>query len=525
MRSINVFRNVTTGVAKQLFIELLRFAVRTVFIYTLSKAYLGISGLFSNILNILSITELGFGAAIVFALYKPLADKDVEKIKSLMALYKKAYRLIGLSVLLLGFILTPFLPYILKETTELVNIYFIFILYLLQSASSYFFFAYKAALISADQKGFIVNAYQTVLHLGIALVNIATLLLLRNVPTISFYIYTATGIAGNVVINILIAKKADAMYPFLTEKNILPLDPELKRGIKKNVAALSVSRVSRAALTSVDSIVISMTMVNGVSAVGVYSNYLVIVNAVEAFFSTLSASLTSSLGNLFVTEEPERNKEVFNGLHLFYAWAYGFCAICLWNLINPFIGGIWINKSWLLSDTAVFLIGINFLLNGLMAAPIKYIQAAGLYWQARYRYIISAVLNIGLSVLFVVVFHWGIEGVLFATTFCLVGMLCFDPYIVFKNVFRESSAGFYFKYCLSLGIILATNHLVGLLCSLLPEYSIRNFVLRMLFCIVVPNALWLLLFHRLKEYRMLKSMATALFARLGIGSRKKNKEG
>ncbi len=505
MRTKNVSRNAISGLLEQLLLLLLRFTVRTVFIYTLTKEYLGISGLFVNILNVLNIAELGFGSAIGYALYKPLANHDIEQIRSLMALYKKAYHIIGVCVLAIGLSLMPFLPRLIKESTDLVNIYVVFALYLLNSVSGYFFFAYKSAILSADQKLYFVNIFQAIAKTVSSIACIVSLLLLRNRPALSFYIYILIDVFGNIAGNIMIAIRSDKTYPYLNSKNVRALAPNVKQGIRKNIVALSISRISRVMLNSIDSIVIAMTLYQGVSFVAIYSNYQMIIAAITSFFSILSASLTSSLGNLYVTETVDRNKEVFNALHLVYTWSYGFCAICIWNLINPFVGGIWINKDWMLSDQVAFLLGFNLLIDGLMAAPIKYIQAAGLYWQAKLRYILSAVLNVGLSFLFVLKFGWGIEGVLFATTICMFAMVSCDPYIVFKHVFRESPLRFYLKYVGSFLLVLATGALTKWICACFLEYNLLNFVLRVLCCLIVPNALWLLLFYRTKEFQTIKA--------------------
>lgn len=514
MRAKYILKNTAAGFAQQIINELLRFFVRTVFIYTLSKSYLGISSLFSSILSVLNIAELGIGMAISFALYKPLAIQDIEQIKSLMLLYKKAYRIIGLSVLAVGLVLTPFLPFIIQKPVEYVNIYFIFILYLANAVSSYFFSAYKSAILVADQKKYVTDYIGAAITVAVAVCQIAILFFLQSTPVTAFYVYSATNIVQNILKNVIVAQRVDRMYPYLRDKMVNPLDREIRKGIFQNVRALFVARVSRVALDSIDAIVISAVVVNGIGIVGVYSNYTLIVSGIVTFFTVLSSALTASLGNFLVTEDIERSKKVFNGMNLIYAWMYGFCAICLWVLLNPFIGGVWLNEEWLLSDTAVFLIVVNFLLDGLMAAPIKFIQTAGLYWQARFRYVLSAVINITLSVLFVVAFQWGIEGVLFATTIAKAAMVSVDPYVVFKNLFKSSPLKYYLKFVVTLCFVLLTGALVRYILSLLcTGYSIVSVAVGALLCIAIPNALFFIASYRGNDYA---------FARKTIGGYMKN---
>ena len=502
MRIKNILRNCAAGFFNQLLKELLRFVVRTVFIYRLSEAFLGANGLFTSVLNMLNIAELGIGGAIAYALYKPLAEQDKEQIKSLMTMYRKAYRIIGLFILAAGLCLIPVLPWIVKQRIAGLNFYVLYLLYLANSVVSYFFFAYKSNLLVADQKNYIVTLFSSAISIFTALAQILFLLVMPAQSAISFYLYTFLSVLSGIVTNLFVARQVDRLYPYIKEKNIAPVPGEVRKKIVQNIQALSISRISRVALDSADSIIISMAFASGLSIIGKYSNYTMIVAAVNSVFSMLSTSITSSLGNLLAKQDIQESKKIFYSMDLLFKWLYGFCFICLWTLLNPFIGGIWITEDWLLSDNVVFLICINFLLNGVIFAPMKYIQAAGLYWQARYRYILSAVLNIGLSILFGVVLGWGLEGIILATTVALVGMTCLDPYVVFKHLFREKVVSYYFSHlCSFLGIVLTGGLTVFICQNVVPAFTLRNFVIRIFICIVVPNALWLLLLWRTKIFK------------------------
>jgi len=197
-----------------------------------------------------------------------------------------------------------------------------------------------------------------------------------------------------------------------------------------------------------------------------------------------------------------KGRDIFDSMYLVFTWLYGWCFICLWVLLNPFVGGIWIAKEWMLSENVVFLVSLNFLLNGMIFAPMKFIQAAGLYWQAKWRYVISAVLNISLSLLFSVGFHWGLEGILFATALSMIGMTAMDPYVVFRHLFHENAAPFYCKHIAAFVGIILTGYLTGVVCNnLLSAYTLGNFILRMLVCTILPNALWLAVLFRTKVFR------------------------
>ncbi len=527
MRIKKIVLNFGTGLLGMIVTQLLGFIVRTVFIYNLSEAYLGINGLFSSILNVLSIAELGVGGAITFALYKPLNDKDVEQIAALMQLYKKAYRVIGLVVLGIGLALIPALPVLIKERVEHINLYFMYVLYLLNSVASYLFFSYKSTLITADQKSYAVTFISLPVQLITSLSQIILLLTVKTKPNLIFYLYTVLGILGAVVRNLIVAKMVDKRYPYINKKNLVLIDSTTKAKIYKNIAALSMAKISRVALDSIDSIVISATLLGGISVIGRYSNYLMIVNSINAFFVQISNAMTSSLGNFLVKEDLAKSKYMFGCVDFLFKWVYGFCFISLWVLFNPFIGGVWISSEWVLSELAVFLISLNFLINGLMYAPIKYIQSAGLYWKAKSRYIISATTNLILSIAFVVIWGWGLEGILFATTLSLIGMTALDPYVVFKNIFGEKPWGYYFKTIVTLFAIIVTGYLVKMFCGIfLSDYSLRNFIIRLLICVLIPNAIWTVALFRTQGFKdtigLLKQYKSVVANRKKAGRRPAN---
>lgn len=259
----------------------MKFIVQTVFIYRLSEEFLGASGLFTSVLGILNIAELGIGSAISFALYKPLAENDKDQLKALMALYKKAYLSIGCFILVIGFILLPLLPYIVKDSIEGLNINILYLLYLTNTVCSYLFMSYKSSLLIADQKQYIVQLYYSKISIISGISQILILLIMPAKSAATYYAYTITGIFFVVLQNILISRRTDKVYPYILEKSNIPIKPEVKRKIIQNVKALSIANVSRKALDSIDTIIISASLVNGFAIIGKYSNYTLIVSFVK----------------------------------------------------------------------------------------------------------------------------------------------------------------------------------------------------------------------------------------------------
>ena len=279
-RTDNIVENMKTGLVVQLLNKILAFVVRTVFIKVLSTEYLGINGLFTNILTILSFAELGIGNAIIFNMYKPVANGDKEKIKSLVKLYKKAYEIIGILVLTVGICVMPFLQLIIKDAPDIKeNISFIYFLFLLDTSLSYFF-TYKKSIISAYQKESIINNYTTIIYLIRAVVQIVFLLVTKN-----FIVYLMIQILSTLMLNIILSIKANKMFPYLKEKNVQKLQEKEKKSIYKNVKSLIVYKFGSVILNGTDNVIIS-SMIN-VNMVGLCSNYTLIIEAVKTILKSV----------------------------------------------------------------------------------------------------------------------------------------------------------------------------------------------------------------------------------------------
>ncbi len=514
MRIKNYLKNLKMGIIRQILTEILRFAVRTVFIYTLSVEFLGINGLFVGIFAVFGVVELGFGNAVLFMLYEPLAKQNIEEIKSLMNLCKKAYRYVSLCIFILTLITLPFLEYIINGYDSTVNIYLIFLVFAIKMISNYLFFAYKTLILYADQKKYVVFKYLSIAQIFICIFQIAGLYFLRDTPEISFYFYNIIQVIITLVFNFITAKNVDKLYPYLKEKNIKKLDSVKKQYIFKNIKALSISKLSTGTMKSIDSIVISAMITGGTALLGIYSNYLVIVTSVNAFISIVLSSMDAGIGNYYVTESKEKNKDFLMGIDLAVGWIHGFVGVCFFVLMNPFIGDIWLNDNYLLSEIAVFLIALTYIIGGTYGGTSRYIVVAGLYYEARIKYIISAVLNIVLSVLLVAL-GFGIEGVILATVMCTFGANSFLPYIVAKHVFKESSKSYYIYSLRLLLLVVSTALLTKYLAEVLfTGNDIFAFLGKSFICVLVPNITWYIIYRKTESFsfliRKLKQMFNSI---------------
>lgn len=455
----------------------------------------------------------------MYALYAPLSKKNDAEVSSVMAYYRNAYRLIGLVILLAGLALLPFLDYFVSGGTDLVNIRIAFLLYLAYTVASYWALAYKSILLDASQQKYVSTSVVCVVNVVTTIARIIILLLLRGAPTFAYYVYVAVDVAGQVAKNVAMAKIVDKKFPFMKAKRQKPepLPQEKRVAIRKNIVGTFSNKVSGIMLTSADNILLSAFI--GLATVGLYSNYIALKSYVVKVVSIVFDSMTASIGDFCASESLEKQMEFFKALSLAYFWVYGFCSICLWNLLNPFIGNIWLGRDYLLSDLAVFLIVLNFLLDGLAGAVIAFRTAHGLYWQAKFRYIFSALFNVVIS--FLLVKPMGVEGVLLGSTVSVLIMLSFDPIIVFKNVFHQSARHYYISYLGYLLLVLATGALVRVLSSPFSQPTILHFLMKMVVSVTVPNVLWYLIFHKSKNMRLLEAYFQRTMRFLAFWKRKK----
>jgi len=256
--------NILFGFANSFITTILGFVTRSVFIYTLGVNYLGLNGLYTNILSLLSLAELGIGSAITFSLYKPIAEHDNKKIKALMQLYKSAYQKIGIIILVVGLSLVPFLKYLVNFQQNVdINYQLIYVLFLADSVISYLFFAYRSVIVYANQKGYVLTKYETTFSIIRSVVQFLVLIIFKN-----YYMYLIIPIMISILKNLLISIKAGKMFPVINEKGKEELDKEEKDSIFKNIYSLALFKISSVVYTSTDNIIISSFL--GTAIVGFY---------------------------------------------------------------------------------------------------------------------------------------------------------------------------------------------------------------------------------------------------------------
>lgn len=495
MRSKNSIRNVTATVTCQIINTILSFLCRYIFIQLLSETYLGLSGLFSDVLYILSVAELGIGTAITFSMYKPLAQHNRKEIGALMSLYRRTYHIIGAIVSAVGVGLIPFIPGITRNP-PVKYLILIYLMYVFNTVITYFF-SYWQTIINADQKAYICTIYQYGFNIAQNIIQVLVLFLTRN-----FILYLLIQIICNFLMNLTLAFKAKKMYPYVIKYGREKLDASVRSEIVKNIKAMFLHRIGGAVVNGTDNILISTFF--GLGNVAINFNYNLIINTLNNIITQIFNSITASVGNLGAVETDRKSYQVYKAVNFAGFWIYSFCSISLFCLLNPFIL-LWTRKSMLFPLLTVLLIVLNFYTYGMRQTTLMFKNAFGLFWYDRYKAIFEAAVNLAASLILA---HFiGVSGIFLGT---LISTLTVDfwvePLVLFRHGFHHSVAP-YFKRYIIYAMLTAINGLITwYCCSRVGGDSLLSFIAKCFICAVIPNLFYLVIFYRTKEFQYFKSI-------------------
>lgn len=495
--------NMTTGILGYGLNTVIGFVCRIVFVRILSAEYLGISGLFTHILSMLSLAELGISSAITFALYKPIAQDDEEKIASIMQFYRKAYIVIGVTVAIIGLILFPFLDLIITDVPNIKeNIHLLYLLYLFNTVESYFF-SYRQSLLTAMQRQYIVIGYSYIVTILQSILQIIFLSITKEYLT-----YLLIQIVAVFLYNVWISRKAVKDYPYIKNKNIPKLSHEETRDLLKNVKALAINKVSGVLVNSTDNIAI--TYFQGLSSVGFASNYTLFSTTLDKLITQLFNGLTGSVGNLNASTDDETKYQFFKTLNLANFWLYGWAALGITfvsgDLVSWFYG-----SSYVMKMNIPLILALNFYSIGMLHAVYTYKSTLGLFRYGQYLLFLTGVINLVLDVLFGRL--WGTFGIYFAT---LIARICtnlwYEPYALYRYGLKKKPILYLKRYFIFTGILFITGAICFILCNMCNFSAVINVLLKIIICSVVPNIIFYLCFRKTQEFiYLLESLKRILF--------------
>ena len=480
------------------------FICRVLFVKTLGAEYLGVGGLFTNILQVLSLAELGIGSAIIYALYKPIAEKDYNKITALMDFYKKAYMVIGIVVGVVGLLIMPFLPLIIKSAPTIKeNLYVLYSFYLIDTVSSYFF-SYRSALLTAHQRQYIVSGYNYIVTIIQSILQIFLLIL-----THEYIAYLLIRIISNIAYNIWISQKVKKDYPYILNKNVTPLSNQERKSLFINIKALTINKISGVLVNSTDNIAI--TYFGGLSNVGFASNYTILSSMVGSIIGLVFNALPGSIGNLNATASDEKKYSFFHVLLFLNFWLFGWGAIGI-ALVSSDIVLLLYGSQYVLPIYIPIIIAVNSYSIGMLQACYTYKSTLGLFRYGQYLLFLTGIINLFMDIL--LGRSAGTFGILFAT---FIARACtnlwYEPYAVFKYGLKKSPKEYWVKYFKYLFVLLCTGLFCHFACSLCNFSVVLNVLMKFIICCIIPNAIFALFFRNTYEFNYLKNLVKGILRR------------
>ncbi len=497
--------NIMTGLGGYAINTILGLACRMVFTRTLTADYLGINGLFMNIITMLSLAELGVGSAIVYALYKPLSENDEDKVASLVKFYGSCYKAIGIIVAAIGILLIPFLNELIVEKPAIKeSLYLIYALYLFNTASTYFF-SYRSSLIAAAQQNYIVTGVNYLITIVQSIIQIFWLIF-----THEYIGYLIIASIGTMTYNVLISYIAKQKFPFIEKDGIKPLEYEEKNGLIRNVRALVVWKLSGLLVNSTDNIII--TYFSGLATVGLSSNYTLLSGTLNSFLNQFFSGITASVGNLNAKESVDKKMEMFNTISLANFWLFGWAAIGIF-VVSTDIVNLMFGVDYILPINIPFVIALNFYMVGIQNVVWTFENTLGLFRQGRYLQIVTAVINLVCSIWLGK--KWGLFGILIATAIArLFTGTWYDPFKLYKYGFKRSVLPYYRRRLLYLTLLIVVGGICYLLSGLVNFSIIGNVLVKFSICCIIPNLIFLAIFYRSNEFQYYRRLFRRIILKL-----------
>lgn len=498
----NAMVNTFFGFCVKLYQTLVPFVMRTVMLHTIGIGYLGLNGLFSSVLQILSISELGISSAIVYSMYEPAAKHDTGKLSAILRLYRILYMIIGVTIFAFGAAMIPFLPKLVSgDVPPDINIYVLYMMYLVSTMLSYSAFSYRSSLLEAHQCNYVINKISLITMTVQFTLQITFLLLFKN-----YYLYIVTQFVVQLVNQFVVYLTVKKRYPDIKPEG--KIEKQMMHDIFHKVKGLLFGRISSVILNASDTVVISMFM--GLTALAIYQNYFFILTSIINFISSILAGSMAGIGNSLVTETKEKNYKDFRRFTFLMSWIVCICTNCFLLLFQPFMK-IWMGEDKMLSMGMVVLFCLYFVIFMYNKLFNVYKDAAGLWYEDRFRPLVTSLANLGMNLCFIRCI--GLYGVIAST---VLSILCIGIPWLLRNLFQllfHRSAGQYLK---ELGkyvaVTLASCGISFFLTRGLYGEGLIGLVLYGIVAVAVPFCMYLIIFRKNAYFKETINLAKRLLA-------------
>ncbi|MHC0456065.1 oligosaccharide flippase family protein [Clostridium perfringens] len=503
-RTKNATRNIIFGMILKIYQLLIPFVMRTAMIYLLGIEYLGLNSLFTSVLQVLNLAELGVGSAMVFSMYKPIAEDDKETICALMNLYKIYYRIIGAVVLIAGVILLPFIPNLISGfIPDDINVYILYLINLGATVLSYWIFAYKNSILQAHQRVDVTSKVMLITESLKYVFQLSALAISHN-----YYYFVIVVLFSQVITNIVTAVVSDKMYP--QYKPIGNLSKIEKVQINRRIRDLFTSKIGSVIVNSSDTIVISAFL--GLTILAIYQNYFYLITAVIGMVSIIFNACTAGIGNSLVMETKEKNFLDLQKLTFIISWIAGICSCCFLCLFQPFMK-IWVGEKMLLDFSVIICLCVYYFIYEINQLLNMYKDAAGIWHEDRFRPLITALTNLSLNL--IMVQFMGIYGIILST---VISMLLVGVPWLLHNLFtvlfdKKFLKPYIFKLIKYTIVVILSCIVTYYVCILIQLSDCLTIVVRGILCIIIPNSLYFLAYRNTEEFKQSVALFNSITGR------------
>lgn len=476
---------------------IMTFIMQTVLIKLMGSEYNGLNGLFTNIISMLSMVELGIGPAIIFNLYKPIKDNNITKIKSLMNFYKKCYHVIGGVILLLGIIVLPFLDIIVGENSLTINIYIVFMLFIFEAFSSYMI-SYKRSILYANQENYITNIIHIICIIGMNVLQVILILTTQN-----YYFVVAIRILFKILENVIITIIANRKYSYIKGKDAEKINKEILVDIKQKVKGSIFHKVGGNVISGTDNIVISSFL--GIDLLGKYVNYNMIIQSISNLIAQAFSAITASVGNLLLDKQKDKAYEIYKNINFICFWIYTYVGISIYCVIEPFVK-LWIGNEYLLTKDVLLVLVLNFFLQGMRQTITTFKSAAGIYYEDRYVPIMEATINIVMSIILTKIL--GLVGVFLGTIISVIFVHLYSyPKFVYYPIFGKKKLNYItelLRYTLEFIVIWIITAIIVKI--IVIENTFLQLLTNIGITFLIPNIIILMKYGKKNEFEYFKKL-------------------
>ena len=488
----NTKRNIIVGELDRFLGIILPFIVRTMMIHVLGAEYLGLTSLFYSIVQMLNLAEMGFGSAIIYSMYKPIADNDSKAINALLKFYAVVYRVVGIVITVIGLLVIPFLPILTKkEVPADISVYVVYAIFLVNSFLNCVLFPNRRALISAFQREDINSNMHIIVQILMYGLQIIGIILTKN-----YYLYVLTIPVLTVTYALLCKWQFDKHFGIYKEEG--ELDDDIRADIKKQVVGLTVRRLATYSRNAFDSMFVSAYL--GLKMNGIYGNYYYVMDSVIMIMAVIRTAMAGGVGNSIALESEEKNVQDMHRINFLFMLMAGWCTACLLCLYQPFME-IWVGKKMQLPFYMAVAFAAYFYILKMGDIRSLYAESVGIWWNTRYISIAEAAANIVLNWVFIK--NFGVLGIVLAT---MISYFIFNfiggAIILYRCYFKNNSLSEYFlkhvRYIIITACICTITYLITVPVTLC---GIPGFLIKAVISAAVPVILYLIVYCRTEEFK------------------------